>query len=178
MAESRQYGTWQVSLLQSSVHIKYNIELFLPSGTTWLQEITYLVCNDADTSKANQGFLYDRFLFIEATLSRTGPDGQNVPQFDYVLSMPSPRLIKTHLPLRFFERSLRQSGAKVLVPIRNPKDLLVSHFHFAKLLPEPVTFHGTWDEYFQDLFVKKQLLYEDYFDFYEAWWRYKTENPS
>ena len=178
MPESKQYCTWQVSLLQSSVHTKYNIELFLPSGTTWRQEITYLVCNDADTSKANQSFLYDRFPFIEATLSPTGPDGQNVPQFDYVLSMTSPRLSKTHLPLRFFECSLRQSGAKVLVPIPNLKDLLVSHFHFGKLLPEPATFHGTWNEYFQDLFVKKQLLYEDNFHFYEAWWRYKTENPS
>ncbi len=27
-------------------------------------------------------------------------------------------------------------------------------------------------------FVKKQLIFGDYFDFYEAWWRYKTENPS
>ena len=178
MAESHQYGTWQVSLLQSSVHTKYNIELFVPPGTTWLQEITYLVCNDTDTSKANQGFLYDRFPYLEASLSRTGPDGLNVPQLDYVLSMTSPRLIKTHLPLRFFERTLKQSSAKVLVPIRNPKDLLVSHFHFLKLFPEPATFHGTWDEYFQNLFVKKQLGYEDYFDFYEAWWRYKTENPS
>ena len=158
----------QYHFLESSICTKWYIELSLLSGTTWLQEITYLVCNDADTSKANQGFLYDRFPYLEASLSRTGPDGQNVPQLDYVLSMTSPRLIKTHLPLRFFECSLRQSGAKVLVPIRNPKDLLVSHFHFAKLLPEPVTFYRTWDEYFQDLFVKKQLLYEDYFDFYEA----------
>lgn len=124
-------------------------------GTTWLQEITYLVCNDADTAKATQSHLYERFPFVEATMSQTGMDGKDVTQLDYVLSLPSPRLIKTHLPLHFFEASLRKCGAKVLVPIRNPKDYLVSLSHFYLLLPGFGPFQGTWDEFFQELFCQE-----------------------
>ncbi len=147
-------------------------------GTTWLQEITYLVCNGADTTKATQRHLYERFPFVEATMSLTGADGEDVIHLDYVLSLPPPRLMKTHLRLHFFETSLKKSGAKVLVSIRNPKDSLVSLFQFYKLLPTFGPLQATWDEFFQELFVKKQLVFGDYFDFYEGWWRYKTENPN
>ncbi len=99
-------------------------------------------------------------------------------QLDYVLSMPSPRLIKTHLWLNCFEDSLRKSGAKILVAIRNPKDLLVSLYHFYQLVYTLGPFTGSWEEFFDELFLKNQLLYGDYFDYYAAWWRYKTENPN
>lgn len=67
---------------------------------------------------------------------------------------------------------------KVVVPIRNPKDVLVSLYHFYQMLPVLGSFPGTWDEFFQYLYMRKQLFYGDFFDFYQGWWRYKVENPD
>ncbi len=150
----------------------------LPPGTTWLMEIAYLVCNNADIISARSRHLYERAPFIEATMPQTGSTGEPIVQFDYILRQPPPRVLKTHLGLKFFERSIRKSGTKVLIPIRNPKDTLVSMYHFYQLVPTLGVFTASWDQFFEHLFVKKRLVFGDYFDFYEAWGRYRTENPD
>ena len=52
----------------------------------------------------------------------------------YVESMPSPRIIKTHLPLDMLPPNLLDT-AKVIYVCRNVKDSCVSWFHHEKLLP-------------------------------------------
>ena len=47
-------------------------------------------------------------------------------------SMPvgSPRLLMSHLPLRFFPRDALEQGCRVVYGVRNPKDVVVSLYHF------------------------------------------------
>ena len=149
----------------------------LIAGTTWLQEIIYLIYNDADTEAAKSAYLYERFPYIESTLPMT-PNAGPALQLDYMLDQKPPRLMKSHLPKSFFRRTLATNKTKVVVPVRNPKDVLVSLYHFYQMVPVLGSFPGTWDQFFQHLYMKKQLFYGDYFDFYEGWWRYKAENPD
>ena len=125
---------------------------------------------------AKERYMFERFPYIESTLPLK-PNEEAVAHLDYLLSQNPPRLIKTHLPLSFYKRGLQlQSKAKVIVGVRNPKDTLVSLYNFYKLVFG--NFSGTWDQFFEYLYKKKQLLNCDFFEYYEGWWRYKTENPD
>ncbi len=106
------------------------------------------------------------------------PREEPVVQLDYMLAQKPPYLMKTHLPVSCFRRTLEESRAKVIVSIRNPKDVLVSLYHFYRMLPSLGNFPGTWDQFFQSLYVRKQLINGDYFNFYEGWWRYKAKNAD
>ncbi|XP_077991520.1 sulfotransferase 1 family member D1-like [Glandiceps talaboti] len=43
---------------------------------------------------------------------------------------PSPRLFKSHLPYELFPKPIRSTGAKVIYVSRNPKDAVVSSYHW------------------------------------------------
>ena len=54
--------------------------------------------------------------------------------------------------------------------MRNPKDTLVSFYHFYQGSPIFGCFPGTWNDFFE-LFKSKRLIYGDWFDFTLGWWR-------
>ncbi len=62
---------------------------------------------------------------------------------------------------------------RVIVVMRNPKDSLVSFYHFHKNQPG-LAFPGTWDESF-DLYQKKELFYGDFMDFNVGSWQHRGE---
>ena len=80
------------------------------AGTTWLQEIVWLVVNDGDLEKAKQSQVYFRSPFLEfkdLVLNEVG--------LDLAGSMPPPRVIKTHLPVDLVPSGLFTSKCKVNV---------------------------------------------------------------
>ena len=88
-----------------------------------------------------------------------------------------PRLIASHLPVRYFERILHdKEGPKVILIIRNPKDTLVSTYHFYRMNAHLGNFSGTWDQFFE-FHKKEQLMYEDFFKYYAGWMKYK-DHPN
>ena len=64
---------------------------FPKSGTTWVQEIVYLIVNNCDFVKAKSKSIETRMPFI---------DYPN-PGFNAIMKLESPRIIKTHLPKPF-----------------------------------------------------------------------------
>ena len=64
--------------------------------------------------------------------------------------MPSPRLIKTHLPYKILPKKVFEVNPKVIYVARNPKDLAVSYYHFTKYnlgMPDFDTFGGFLEEF-------------------------------
>ena len=133
------------------------------SGTTWIQELCYLVttCGDFDTACSTP--LHTRVPFLE----RWSPL-QDKPNIDDVIMSPHPRLIKTHLPETFFTSQVRGQTVKVILMIRNPLDTLVSFYHFYVISRTLGFFSGSWDDFFQ-LIKTKHILFGDYFDWYKTW---------
>jgi hypothetical protein len=127
------------------------------------QEVAYLIHNGAD---------------IEEAASR--PITQRVPFMDFngnwpvVRSMNSPKLLKTHLRPNFFRQQIMENKAKVVVMFRNPKDTLVSFYHFYKALRALGPYTGTWNEFFE-IIKNKQLIYGDWFEYTLAWWKLRNE---
>ena len=82
---------------------------------------------------------------------------------------PSPRVFTTHLPPRLLRTQIFEDKVKVVVVIRNPKDTLVSLYHFYRMMSTLGNFDGTWDEFFELMKVKP--CYEDIFDCIVEWWK-------
>ncbi|WAR18001.1 ST1C2-like protein [Mya arenaria] len=58
---------------------------------------------------------------------------------DLANSMPSPRVIKSHLPVKLMSRQIKTRHCKTVVLFRNPKDLFVSYYHFYRASSSSVT---------------------------------------
>ncbi|XP_013882951.1 sulfotransferase 6B1 [Austrofundulus limnaeus] len=79
---------------------------------------------------------------------------------------PSPRLLGTHLCPDNIPKTFKEKNPKILVVFRNPKDTLVSYFHFCN--SNPVLPSKPWDSFFTD-FMSGNVAWGSYFDYALAW---------
>ena len=63
---------------------------------------------------------------------------------------------------------------KIIIGIRNPKDTLVSFYHFYRMHSSLGNFKGSWDDFFE-LYKTKHLIYGDYFQWYSSWLQHKDK---
>ncbi|XP_072560670.1 amine sulfotransferase-like [Paramormyrops kingsleyae] len=108
------------------------------SGTVWTQQIITLLMEESGAGDAYTTNL-DKMPWLEY------PDGRP----DYV-SRPSPRLFASHLTPALMPRGLREKGAKIVYVMRNPKDNVISYFHFCHIwnqLETPQSFEDFLEQY-------------------------------
>ncbi|ELU09282.1 hypothetical protein CAPTEDRAFT_151859 [Capitella teleta] len=120
---------------------------FPKSGTTWLQEIVYLIMNDLDVQKAQSANIEARFPYIEYVY----------PGLKDLSKLKGQRLMKSHLPYHHLPHEVMEGKSKVLYIARNPKDVAVSYYHFAKMFRES-SYTGTMEN-FSDSFLSGQVPY-------------------
>ncbi|XP_013856262.1 sulfotransferase family cytosolic 2B member 1 [Austrofundulus limnaeus] len=126
-------------------------------GTTWMQEIVTLISSRGDPH-----------------LSQTVPNWTRAPWLeqyycaDFLKASSSrPRVLTTHLPHPLLSPALQASKARVIYVSRNPKDVLVSFYHFhrmANFLPEAGSFSA-----FLHQFLEGKLHYGSWFDHIKGW---------
>ncbi|XP_011494897.1 PREDICTED: sulfotransferase family cytosolic 1B member 1 [Ceratosolen solmsi marchali] len=116
------------------------------SGTTWVQELVWLIANNMDFDTANTRLLSERFPFLEFSMfnheeltkefiefNKNDPKKQEFckelakPGYEVLANYPSPRFIKSHFPLSLLPNILK-SKCKIVYVSRNPKDVAVSWF--------------------------------------------------
>ncbi|CAD0196951.1 unnamed protein product [Chrysodeixis includens] len=156
------------------------------SGTTWTQELVWLLANDLDYETAKGTSLLQRYPFLDIFMffnkdwqdyfiKNISGDESAVkvaervatPVSQYVLSLPSPRMIKTHLPLSLLPPTLLET-AKVVYVARDPRDVAVSSYHHSRLF-KVLDFSGTFKE-FWNLFIRDLFTLTPYFEHIkEAW---------
>ncbi|XP_043577837.1 sulfotransferase 4A1-like [Bombus pyrosoma] len=117
------------------------------SGTTWTQELIWLLSNDLDFNRARTEFLTERFPFFEFSMFNHSEvtrelikmnegDKNKVefckkiaePGYEVLAKLPSKRFIKSHFPFSLLPNIL-DSGCKIVYVARNPKDVAVSWYY-------------------------------------------------
>ena len=88
-----------------SCYTIYVYKMHVLSGTTWLQEIVYLISTDYDYDKARATIVVDRFPYLEFPY----------PGLRVVAEKPSPRFIKSHLPFSLLPKQLEEKKPKVII---------------------------------------------------------------
>ncbi|XP_013110527.1 sulfotransferase 1E1-like [Stomoxys calcitrans] len=96
-------------------------------GTTWMQELLWLVLNNYDFEAAKSEHLEKRSPFMEFHyIIHKDLKGA----FKAIETTNRPRLIKSHLCLALLPAQIWNKKTKVIYVSRNPKDAFVSEYHF------------------------------------------------
>ncbi|XP_040565379.1 sulfotransferase 1E1 [Lepeophtheirus salmonis] len=142
----------------SNLEIRYD-DLFLVAypkvGTTLAQEMIWQLSRGVDL-EGGKTPLFERFPFLE--LESLVPRAPGLPDktVDFVKGQPSPRLTKSHLRKPYLPKHL-PGNAKVIVVLRNPKDVCVSYY-FHEMLLQNHGFNGTFEQH-AEFFLEGQLAY-------------------
>ncbi|XP_047505139.1 luciferin sulfotransferase-like [Pieris napi] len=168
----------------------YNFELrpddvfllgFPRSGTTRCQEAIWLINNNLDYEKSKSIVIDDRCPFLDLEVQFPTPFSSENSEFqnageNHLLkkvisplkslpNAPSPRFIKSHLPLSLLPPNLLDT-TKVVYIARDPRDVAVSYYYLMKhLLPNDMGFEKYWGAFRDD----KILLTPIFEHIKEAW---------
>ncbi|XP_014481471.1 PREDICTED: sulfotransferase 1C4-like isoform X3 [Dinoponera quadriceps] len=154
---------------------------FPRSGTTLTQELVWLVANDINFDDASREHLYERFRFLEITtvledeglLKMSGSDmWQNSVKF--ADEQPSPRFIKSHMPFDLLPNVVN-SDCKIIYVARNPRDVVVSWYHFQKG-NKAIKYNGNFEQ-FCDIFMNSRTIYDPYWEHVKEGWA-KRHRPN
>ncbi|XP_006873094.1 PREDICTED: sulfotransferase 1C4-like [Chrysochloris asiatica] len=144
------------------------ISTYPKAGTTWAQEIVDLIQNNGDIEKSKRAPIHVRIPFIEWVHPAIGSG------LEKANALPSPRTLKTHLPIDLLPPSFLEKNCKIIYVARNPKDNMVSYYHFHRMnkaLPHP----GTWEEYFES-FLAGKVCWGSWYDHVKGWWKAKDQH--
>ncbi|XP_026575553.1 sulfotransferase family cytosolic 2B member 1-like isoform X1 [Pseudonaja textilis] len=150
---------------QSSLHFASNFEFqdtdvllvtYPKSGTTWMQEILTLIHSNGNLEPIKTLPNWARAPWLEHSYFR-----------EQLQHIRCPRLLTTHLPQPVLAPALKKAKPKVIYVVRNPKDVVVSYYHFqrmAKFFPEPSSFEG-----FLHDFMAGTVHYGSWFEHVKGW---------
>ncbi|XP_042320817.1 sulfotransferase 6B1-like isoform X1 [Sceloporus undulatus] len=132
------------------------------SGTNWVGQIlTDLVTT---SSKHTENFNrvddeeLEEFPYLEVG---------DAEKYQRMENLPSRRVIFTHLLPHNLPASVLKSEAKILLLIRNPKDVATSFYHFSNGL-SPLPTYKTFDDFFT-AFMNGEMPWGSYFDYVFEW---------
>ncbi|XP_055593597.1 luciferin sulfotransferase-like isoform X2 [Uranotaenia lowii] len=141
---------------------------FPKCGTTWTQEMVWLLNNELNFKNAKNTPLEERFPFLELTGALTLIGGDSVGDVE---RLSRPRHIKSHLPAMLLPDQIWQVKPRIIYVARNPKDAATSFFHHYRNI---VGYEGR-KEHFFDAFLTDSLIYAPFSGHVLDYWRIRDE---
>ncbi|ELU05623.1 hypothetical protein CAPTEDRAFT_145508 [Capitella teleta] len=132
------------------------------TGCGWVMEMVWLILQGGDISKAKVSDVkskYSRLEHDDLSFSRT--------------TGLKPRIVISHLPFDLLQNILGRCKRVIFVQ-RDPRDCLLSMFHYYKQNPKLGQFKGSWSDYF-DLYKERKLIYGNYCDWIKPWMETKID---
>ncbi|XP_051471566.1 amine sulfotransferase-like [Apus apus] len=144
----------------------YDSDIFITtypkSGTVWTQNILSLIIHEGHRNGTENMETMDRVPWLE----------YNLKQRDYT-KLPLPRVLATHLPYYLVPRDLKNKRGRVIYVTRNPKDVMVSYYHFSKFMK---TLEEIPDfNLFMERFLAGKVLGSSWFDHVAGWYSHAED---
>ncbi|XP_055914030.1 sulfotransferase 1 family member D1-like [Eupeodes corollae] len=138
-------------------------------GTTWTQEMTWMLMNDLNFDKSNSIDLLQRSIFFEMEGLVPIDTWKNI---ELLNNQESPRVIKSHLPIGLLPRDIWRKKCKIIYVTRDPKDMIVSFYHqFNGILP----CNTTIDE-FVECILTDNMMYCSYWNHVLEFWLIREQS--
>ncbi|KAL6842014.1 hypothetical protein ACP4OV_027993 [Aristida adscensionis] len=144
---------------------------FPKCGTTWLKALAFAITNRSRYTVSQHPLLtqhpQDIVPFLEL------PNRQIYPLAD-LDTMPSPRLLATHIPLSLLPESMTSAGCRFVYMCREPKDVFVSLWHFENRVSDNLSFelHQSFH-----LFCEGVSVCGPIWDHYLEYWNESKASP-
>uniref|UniRef100_UPI00358EA902 sulfotransferase 1C2-like isoform X1 n=1 Tax=Myxine glutinosa TaxID=7769 RepID=UPI00358EA902 len=138
------------------------------SGLVWTTQVMEMIQlqGDVEAYKANKKLVP----FLEFSIPNVEI---SMPAVKMINNLPSPRVINIHSPISHISKSILEKKCKVICVLRNPKDVVVSYYHFhtfSNIAPNP----GTWSEFLQNFMIGK-VAFSSWFDHVKGWWSLRKQ---
>ncbi|KFV38770.1 Amine sulfotransferase, partial [Tyto alba] len=138
------------------------IATYPKSGTVWTQNILSLIIHEGHRNGTENMDNMQRIPWLEYRTDNK----------DYT-ALPLPRVFATHLPYYLVPRGLRNKRGRVIYITRNPKDVMVSFYHFSKFissLEEVPDFN-----IFMERFLAGKVLASSWLDHVAGWYSHAED---
>ena len=156
MAFSFLYDSFQSALTFSPKDDTILICSYPKSGTTWMQNIVYLL--------THSGKAFPSDLNVDNEIPHLELRGS-----EYCGNYP---VLKSHLPTQLLKMNRH---AKYILIARNPKDYCVSFYHHTRGFVKHYDYaHGTFNDYFEH-FIDGKVDFGYYFDYFRSWEPYLND---
>ncbi|NXX88253.1 ST3A1 sulfotransferase, partial [Centropus bengalensis] len=138
------------------------IATYPKSGTVWTQNILSLIIHEGHRKGTENVENLDRIPWLE----------YNLKNMDYT-SFPLPRAFATHLPYYLVPRDMRNKRGRIIYVTRNPKDVLVSYYHFSKFIKslEEISDFNV----FMERFLAGKVLGSSWLDHVAGWYSHAED---
>ncbi|CAN6675773.1 unnamed protein product [Malus baccata var. baccata] len=146
------------------------------SGTTWLKALMFALVKRAHYLDPQRHPLLTEnpHVLVPCLEFDVYTDKQVLPDLS---SLSRPRLISTHLPYVCLPDSVKHSGCKVVYAWRDPKDVLVSLWHFSNKLRPVGSGTMSLDEAF-DKFCRGVSTSGPFWDHVLGFWKESLKRPE
>ncbi|KAL3986646.1 G2/M phase-specific E3 ubiquitin-protein ligase [Sarotherodon galilaeus] len=124
------------------------------SGTVWAQQIIISI-HELHGNQNEYSNNMERMPWLE------------YKKAEYTL-LPSPRLFASHLPEHIMPPGVKEKKAKIVYLMRNPKDNMVSFYHFSKAMADLDT-PESFDQFFE-WYITGNILASSWFDHVREWY--------
>ncbi|XP_064026273.1 amine sulfotransferase-like [Pogoniulus pusillus] len=138
------------------------IATYPKSGTVWTQNILSLIIHEGHRNGTEKIETMERIPWLEYK-----------PPTTDLTKLPLPRVFATHLPYYLVPRDLRNKRASIIYVTRNPKDVMVSYYHFSKYMK---TVEEIADfNLFMERFLSGKVLGSSWIDHVSGWYSHAED---
>ncbi|KAK6620455.1 hypothetical protein RUM44_006856 [Polyplax serrata] len=138
-------------------------------GTTWTQEMVWLLKNNLDFETAKSTHLRERSPFLELALIMSEDEGKlsEIPDtIKLAAQAKRPRCIKSHLPVELLPKALWTVKPKIVHVSRDPRDVAISYYHHYRIWNG---YQGSLEN-FTEAFLADRIIYSPFWSHLLGFW--------